>query len=154
MNKVKKDFSGFAKLRNHLENLQIYKAQVGLFEDTASRKPGRGRITDNRSLGLEHEMGNPDTNLPPRSFLKMPLEQYMGKVLKFDWLRRARMSGAKSAVKLLGVMGEETVQEAFATGGFGQWAPLKKETIRRKGGSTRILIDSAQLRKAISSRVV
>jgi hypothetical protein len=154
VNKVKKDFSRFAKLRKQLEDLQTHKAQVGLFEDTASRKPGRGQITDNPSLGWEHEIGNPMTNLPPRSFLQMPLQHHMGQVLKFDWLRRIRMNGTKSAVKLLGVLGEETVQEAFATGGFGQWAPLKKETIRRKGGSTRILIDSAQLRKAVSSRVV
>jgi hypothetical protein len=55
------------------------------------------------------------------------------------------MTGVKSAVKLLGVMGEETVQEAFATGGFGQWPALRPRTIQRKG-SSRILIDSAQLR--------
>ena len=153
MNKVKRDFSGFAKLRKQLHDLQTYKAQVGLFENTAFRKPGRGEITDNPSLGLEHEFGNPMTNLHPRSFLQMPLEQHMGEVLKFDWLRRIRATGVKSAVKLLGVLGEETVQEAFATGGFGQWPALKEETIRRKG-SSRILIDSAQLRKAVTSRVV
>jgi hypothetical protein len=77
----------------------------------------------------------------------------MGEMLKFDWLRRIRMTGVKSAVKLLGVMGEETVQEAFATGGFGQWPALRPRTIQRKG-SSRILIDSAQLRKAVTSRVV
>lgn len=153
MNKVKRDFSGFDKLRKQLHDLQTYKAEVGLFGDTAFRKPGRGEITDNPSLGFQHEFGNPDTKLPERSFLRMPLMTQMGQVLKFDWLRRIRATGVKSAVKLLGVLGEETVQEAFATGGFGQWAPLKKETIRRKG-SSRILIDTAQLRKAVTSRVV
>ena len=153
MNAVKRDFSGFAKLRKQLHDLQTYKAEVGLFENTAFRKPGRGEINDNPSLGLEHEFGNPESNLPERSFLRMPLMTQMGEVLKFDWLRRIRASGVKSAVKLLGVLGEETVQEAFATGGFGQWAALKPRTIQRKG-SSRILIDSAQLRKAVTSRVV
>jgi hypothetical protein len=153
VNKVKRDFSRFAKLRKQLEDLQTHKAQVGLFEDTASRKPGRGEISDNPSLGYEHEFGNMEDNLPQRSFLRMPLMAHMGEVLKFDWLRRIRMNGTKSAVKLLGVLGEETVQEAFATGGFGQWAPLSPRTIKRKG-SSRILIDSAQLRKAVTSRVV
>lgn len=153
MNKVKRDFSGFAKLRKQLHDLQTYKAEVGLFENTAFRKPGRGEITNNISLGFEHEFGNPETRLPERSFLRMPLMDHMGEVLKFDWLRRIRATGVKSAVKLLGVLGEETVQEAFATGGFGQWAPLRPRTIKRKG-SSRILIDSAQLRKAVTSRVV
>lgn len=153
MNKVKRDFSGFAKLRKQLHDLQTYKAEVGLFEDTAFRKPGRGEIGDNPSLGFQHEFGNPDTNLPERSFLRMPLMTQMGEILKFDWLRRIRMTGVKSAVKLLGVMGEETVQEAFATGGFGQWPALRPRTIQRKG-SSRILIDSAQLRKAVTSRVI
>jgi hypothetical protein len=50
---------------------------------------------------------------------------------------------------LIGALGVGLVQQAFATGGFGKWAPLKAATIKRKGGAA-ILIDSAQLRKSIT----
>jgi hypothetical protein len=154
VNTVTKDFSGFGKLRKSLQDLTTYRADVGLFNDTSYRaKVKAGGLTDNPSIGFQHEFGNPETSLPERSFLRMPLEQHLKPVLNFDWFSRLVKTGAKCTVALLGVFGEDVVQEAFASGGYGQWPALKKRTIQRKG-SSKILIETAQMRKAVTSRVV
>jgi len=52
----------------------------------------------------------------------------------------------------LGIVCEAAIQEAFATRGFGLWAPLSRMTISRKGHDM-ILRQTGQLARSISSRV-
>ena len=52
----------------------------------------------------------------------------------------------------IGIIAEGVVQEAFSTRGFGKWAPNSEMTIAQKGSDSP-LIDTAQLRKSISSDV-
>lgn len=113
-----------------------------------------GKITM-ATLGAIHEFGSPKVNIPARSFIQMPLERKFKEDL-------GKNVGFKNAVKELNIdkmnqeAGEsavETIQSAFASGGFGQWAPLKPETIRRKG-SDGILIDTGDLRRSISYEVM
>jgi len=155
------------RLRTSLAELPRYRAHVGIFADHAARRPDDSRqnpIPDNPSLGAVHEFGlsfsrrrdRATTTIPRRSFLQMPLTLFLGpEILRFGarWAQALVQRGAGRMVALLGVVGEDVVQEAFSTGGFGQWQPLAAETIRRKG-SSRILIESAQLRKSVSSRVI
>lgn len=156
MNTVKVDFSALRKFRSQLDELEQHRAQVGLFADTAGRSTDRGRIDSNPTLGAEHEFGNVGKNLPERSFLRMPLNLHLGDVVKqrapLDWFLALRSGGWKRVLGFLGALGEDVVQESFATRGWGVWAPLRPATIRKKGSSA-ILIETAQMRKAISSRV-
>jgi hypothetical protein len=107
----------------------------------------------NAEIGYEHEFGNPSNNLPERSFLRMPLIFNLRGNLNKDWSKTIQSYGFTTALKQLGVIAEGTIQKAFATGGFGFWEPLRPATIARKGSSA-ILIDTSQLRRSISSRVV
>lgn len=53
---------------------------------------------------------------------------------------------------LLSALSDELVdheRDAFATAGFGEWAPLRPSTIARKG-SSRILIDTGSLMAALT----
>lgn len=140
------------------------RVHVGLFANTASRVNRRSGIDHNPSLGAVHEFGasfsrkgtGSTTTIPRRSFLEMPLSLYLGSELLrsgANWIELIATRGLPYALARLGLVGEDVVQEAFATGGFGNWPALAPETIRRKGSSA-ILIESAQMRKAISSRVV
>ncbi len=110
----------------------------------------------NPELGLIHEMGYPEGNIPARSFLRMPLATRLpaeiDKIGRAVWRSLILMKGLVPALKQLGVLGENVVQEAFQTGGFGKWRPLKPATIRSKGSAT-ILIDSAQMAKSVTSSV-
>lgn len=156
MNTVKFNVTPLQTLRRQVGELGAGRAQVGLFADTAGRVSDPGRMSENPSLGFEQEFGNPEHNLPERSFLRMPLMTQLGAQILAkgqSWIYLLRMRGAKRTLALLGALGEDVVQESFATAGFGQWPELKRETVRRKG-SSRILIESAQMRKAVAYRVI
>lgn len=158
-----------------------YRAEVGILGSSPhNRKPtnprmaternatGRGKASStdastktNVEIGIAHEYGVKGSKsggwkIPPRSFLWMPLSLHLIEYVnqKADVIKRyLNMADVKSCYVLLGIIAENVVQEAFNTGGFGSWEKLKQSTIDRKGSSS-ILIDTGQLRKSITSRVV
>ena len=159
MNTVKTDFSALRKFKQQLSELEQHKAHVGLFQETAGRSADKGRIADNPSLGFVHEFGNFSKKIPERSFIRWPLWFGLGPAIQLkdaeDWFKSLRTGGAKRLLAKLGVIAEEVIQSAFESGGAlgRKWDALKEDTVRRKDSSA-ILIESTQLRKAISSRVV
>lgn len=162
MNTVKTNFTGLKTLMRQVEELSTVRTQVGLFADNAGRVADRGRIQDNPSLGLVHEFGamfsiagtKATVHLPERSFLRVPLMVHLAPLVnETNWVGLIIKQGVKRALAHLGTLAEDIIQEAFATGGFGVWPKLSPVTVRRKGASA-ILIETAQLRKAIASRVV
>lgn len=152
MNVVRKDTRGLQRLIGALAILDKGRAQVGIFSDATEREAS-GKT--NAEIGAAHEFGSTLTNLPMRSWLRMPLmvELTPEKMRRIPWLQLLLRDGAKKLLKRLGILGEEVVQEGFATGGFGRWPALSAWTIRKKGSSA-ILIETAQLRKSVASRVV
>ncbi len=113
----------------------------------------------NPEIAAKHEFG---IGVPRRSMLRMPLHLYGDKVIKdaqadarvqLKQMARNPKGTAKKILARVGTAGENLVQEAFATGGFGSWKALSARTVAMKG-SDAILIDSAQLRRAVDSRVV
>ena len=108
--------------------------------------------------GMMHEYGSATNNIPPRSFLRMPIEMKKAEIIKWlttnEQVRKLIAAGEIEKVyQLLGVKGEEIVQEAFESGGFGQWPDIKEATKKAKGSSA-ILIQTGQLRRSITSEVV
>jgi phage gpG-like protein len=133
-----------------------YVARVGILGGDVVRKAGDTGLT-NSELGVIHEFGSDTNNIPPRSFLRMPIETHAREIFKGmdnQKVKEAVVSGDAIAVfKILGMIAEGFVKLAFASGGFGKWPALKQETIARKGSSAP-LIDTGQLRRSISSDVV
>ncbi len=153
MTEVRYTKKGLDELRAQLTAMPKARAHVGLFAEKSIRKAG---TIDNPNLGLEHEYGDPRVKLPQRSFLRLPLIRWLGPEVELkgrSLFRMLRSKGLPGMLKLIGVLGESVVQRAFVTGGFGAWPKLANTTIKRKG-SAKILIETAQLRKAVSSRVV
>lgn len=115
----------------------------------------------NAQIGTMHEYGVKSKTsggwaVPPRSFLWMPLSMHLMQNVntKADVINRYfNMAQVHKCYELLGIIAENTVQDAFKTGGFGTWPKLAASTIARKG-SDKILIDTSQLRRSITSRVV
>lgn len=154
MNTVKLNLSTLRTLRRQVQELGKQRVQVGLFQETASRSGTR--FGDNPSLGFIHEFGDPDLNIPERSWLRIPLMTHLGTQIKAkaaSWLYILRTQGAKRTAAVLGALAVDIIAEGFATGGWGVWPQLHKETIRRKH-SSRILIESSQMRKGVRYRIV
>ncbi len=129
-------------------------AKVGILGSHGARKSSEG--VTNADIGLAHEKGVKSRNLPRRSWLEEPLQDH----LKDHYIKLGKKaivgllnSNYVQAYAELGLVCEVIIQKGFETGGYGKWKELKASTIRRKGSSA-ILIDTAQLRKAITSEVV
>lgn len=159
------------KLKSLYESLKTKPSiEVGVF----SAKDGRDDSMTNATLAFIHEMGSPEHGLPPRSMLKVPLKDHINEIMavaKGHGEEIVLQSGALRLWKLLGVAAEKVVIQAFQTGGFGKWAPLKYGTLlakfsgslkKRKGiiakiyagvAGAGILIRTRQLSRSFSSRV-
>jgi len=116
-----------------------------------------GSELTNAEIGAVHEFGrNSKPKIPQRSFLWMPLKLYLQDYVNKKssvFNRLITLADMHTMYELLGITAENVVQSAFQTGGFGNWPALSSVTIARKG-SDKILIDTAQLLKWVTSRVV
>lgn len=106
----------------------------------------------NSEIGFIHEMGSLTRNIDTRSWLRMPISYKAMDIIgaiakKRKKIEKSAKKGGKDLAlyKFLGIASEAVIQDAFDTQGFGQWSPNKK--------GTSPLIDTAQLRKAVTSKV-
>lgn len=169
---------GLGALREQMKAAASKRVHVGVLggKDARNGDESAGYVPGNAEIGAIHEFGvvggaspfkqpgiskvpikRPHQNLPERSFLRMPLITKLPEAIaaqgRAAWRKAIVEKGVTFALRNLGVLAEGIVQDAFKTGGFGTWAKLKASTIRRKG-SAAILIDKAELRQSITSRVV
>lgn len=147
------------------------RARVGVLGSHATRSDSN---ETNADIGLWHEFGIPDQNLPERSWLRMPmikaLPSHLAKVGQQMFLGFIARNGIVKALKALGFEAESVISESFNSDGFGLWAPWspayareREELARRKTGKEnfigaidpgRILMRSGQLARNVSSQVV
>ena len=118
-------------------------------------KPVKNPDPTNAELGAMHEEGVSELNIPPRSWLKIPLTLRMPGIFRAigqKMLDTLDKTNIEQAYKKLGVKAEAAIQMAFATRGFGNWAPNAKMTKELKGSDSP-LIDTGQLRQSVTSGV-
>ena len=137
--------------------LAQYRTRVGVIGSKASEQH-EGTDATNAEIGFVQIFGSITNNIPPRDFLLMPVQHERKEIVRqvnsAVSIKRSLIAGeTKKAFALIGKIAEGVVQAAFDTGGFGQWAPLKASTIAAKGSDS-MLIDTGQLRRAVSSDVV
>lgn len=145
---VKLDLSKFKSIQKELKKNLIVK--IGILGSKDNRDKD-----SNASIGLAHEAGSQEEGIPRRSFLLDPLEEKLPTKLNEigkNAFKSISNDNIENVFEKLGVIGEEIVQEAFDTGGFGKWPALSESTIEKKGFDT-ILVETTQLRKAVTSEV-
>jgi phage gpG-like protein len=144
-----------------LENMQRelqkkYIARVGILSNTPHGSK-KGESIGMTTLGIIQEFGSTTANIPPRSFLRMPIEVKRNEIIQYlkspEIKKLVEAGDILGIMKRIGIKGQAIVQEAFATRGFGSWAPNKPATIKAKG-SDAPLVDSGALRRSITSDVV
>ena len=148
---VKSNLKGFEDLKKNLKTNLV--AKIGIFNDDSQRSDGD---LTNAEIGARHEFGVISEGLPRRSFLRDPIEIKKKELLKTaEGVIKANIDeegGIEKIFELIGIAGEAIVQEAFESGGYGTWEDISERTATKKG-SSQILIDSSQLRKAVISKV-
>lgn len=153
MTRVKIDMSGFKPIRKAWEDR--FKTRVGILGGKASESH-KGTELTNADIGAIHEFGSLSDNIPPRSFLRLPLEAKIGEWINKNRSRYMELMEQGNVRKFyvgMGFAAKRIINKAFVTSGFGQWAQNKPETVKRKG-SSKPLIDTGQLRASITSRVM
>jgi hypothetical protein len=148
-NEIKLDLKILKEIEKELKTNEYVK--IGIL----GNKNTRNDFNTNAMIGMVHEFGSAGKNIPERSFLRMPLREKLPKMIKEigkGVILGLAKQNANLFLKKIGVLGEQIIQEAFDTGGFGKWAKLSNKTIKRKGFD-KTLIETTQLRKSITSEV-
>lgn len=136
------------------------RARVGILGDKVTRganeegsEKSKAGAT-NAEIGAAHEFGT--SNLPQRSFLRIPISENLAKKLKDagltnkDTLREVIKTGSVVPwLKLVAAEAEGIVLDAFDSAGFGKWKP--SDMTKKKNHQT--LVESQQLRNSITSEV-
>ena len=154
--KYKANFKELEKLSDALSDK--LETKLGVLSDKNVRTEEGGEAT-NAYLGLIHEFGSFAKNIPPRSWLRMPIERKAKDISNFilkskKEITEALVEGdAELFYEKLGIAGEAVIQEAFDSNGFGQWKANSARTIKSKGSSSP-LIDTGELRGSVMSKVV
>lgn len=155
---VQVDTETLARIRDDFAKNGQARVRVGVLGGHTARMPVEGEDGDatNATIGAVHEFGSVSKKLPMRSWLRMPILSALPEaLLKTDrqlWGRTIIKLGIRGALGLLGAYALDVVHLAFESGGFGLWPRLKPYTIRKKKSSA-ILIDSAQLRQAVTAEI-
>ena len=149
------------ELNNLIRNIPLFKkyhVKVGIINNT-SREDGKTNAQVG-NFAEKMEFGSRSENVPRRSFLIDPLKQWKSNDLE-KYLQKSTgitkdltivEKGVKRVYNRLGSKAKDIIQDAFYTGGFGNWKELSKSTINKKG-SDQILVDTGQLKDSIEYRV-
>lgn len=151
----------FKKLKTLMKILVkgMPKVKVGILGQTNQRN--EGELT-NAEIGFANEFGKMTgkVKVHARSFIRMPLNLFLQekikqkKSLSKEAFEKAVESGdLEQFAAKVGLVAEEVIQEAFATHGYGMWEPNAPYTIEKKKSDSP-LIDTGQLRRAITSKVI
>lgn len=128
--------------------------RVGILGKGGARNSSKGSTASNAEIGMYHEFGT--TELPQRSFLRMPLAEKLDKEMESsgaiseETMKEVIKSGTIMpwAQKIAG-LAVSIVLRAFQSGGFGKWKP--SNMTHKKNGQT--LIETRQLANSITSEV-
>lgn len=137
-------------------------ARIGILGATPhAPKPGQKapkHAPTTAEIGAVHEFGSPARGIPQRSFLRVPIAENLDKELENSGvLNENRLKEVIKGGSVLPWMEDITniaqkiVLEAFASQGFGKWAPWK--TKGYTNNANMILVDSGQLRDSITTEV-
>lgn len=106
------------------------------------------------ALAIVHEYGVPDQNIPSRPFMRKTWEGNKGDTKKkaqlaFGSVIRGRWT-PREALSRMGLDYEDKIRATIDNGNF---KPLKPATVAAKG-SSKPLIDTGDLRRRVTSKVV
>jgi len=116
----------------NIEKAKRLTVKVGVIGAGARIYKGGKTVVD---IATIHEYGTDD--VPMRSFLRTPFFVEKGK-------------DAEAAMDSIGVKAQKIIFGAFDSEGYGFWAPLKPQTIKKKKGKSDILVDVGTLRQSIT----
>lgn len=158
---VKTGIKGLDQFTKNIEKLGSMEVKMGFLGEEKNQRSD-GDIT-NVELAFQHHFGVRSQNLPARNlflgFQEKNLVNKMKNVLtssleKAVEKNQLNMQAERLALKRAGLIGENILDETFATGGFGKWKKLSPSTIAQKEKNKEwILVHEGELKKSRISKV-
>ena len=144
----KNDNSLFIAYEKNLQQFKDSVVKAGILAKDGSENHSEGITVF--QIGMIHEFGVPEKNIPRRSFIRVPIENNIKEITKLIENNHKLVSenamSAKVALDRIGIKAQNTIKESFRNN---DWKANSRATIKRKG-SSRPLIDTGQLIGSIS----
>lgn len=144
----KNDNSLFVAYEKNLQHFKDSVVKAGVLVRDGSKQHSEGITVF--QIGMIHEFGVPEKNIPRRSFIRVPIENNIKEITKLIENNHRLVSenamSAKVALDRIGIKAQNTIKESFRNN---DWKANSRATIKRKG-SSRPLIDTGQLIGSIS----
>lgn len=144
----KNDNSLFIAYEKNLQQFKDSVVKAGILAKDGSQNHSEGITVF--QIGMIHEFGVPEKNIPRRSFIRVPIENNIKEITKLIENNHRLVSenamSAKTALDRIGIKAQNTIKESFRNN---DWKANSRATVKRKG-SSRPLIDTGQLIGSIS----
>ena len=128
---MKNDNSLFVAYEKNLQQFKDSVVKAGVLAKDGSQQHSEGLTVF--QIGMIHEFGVPEKNIPRRSFIRVPIENNIKEITKLIEHNHKLVSEnsmtAKVALDRIGIMAQNTIKESFRKN---DWKPLKRATIKRK----------------------
>ena len=145
---MKNDNSLFIAYEKNLQQFKDSVVKAGILAKDGSENHSEGITVF--QIGMIHEFGVPEKNIPRRSFIRVPIENNIKEITKLIENNHKLVSenamSAKVALDRIGIKAQNTIKESFRNN---DWKANSRATVKRKG-SSRPLIDKGQLIGSIS----
>ncbi len=144
----KNDNSLFIAYEKNLQQFKDSVVKAGILAKDGSQNHSEGITVF--QIGMIHEFGVPEKNIPRRSYIRVPIENNIKEITKLIENNHKLVSenamSAKVALDRIGIKAQNTIKESFRNN---DWKANSRATVKRKG-SSRPLIDTGQLIGSIS----
>ena len=144
----KNDNSLFVAYEKNLQQFKDSVVKAGILAKDGSENHSEGITVF--QIGMIHEFGVPEKNIPRRSFIRVPIENNIKEITKLiennHKLVSENVMSAEVALNRIGIKAQNTIKESFRNN---DWKANSRATVKRKG-SSRPLIDTGQLIGSIS----
>lgn len=140
----------FKKITAALDELHRHEVMIGIPDSDGERKAGDP--VSNAELLFIHTNGSPVRGIPPRPVLIPAMKKHQVQIATLlrnatDEALKGDKSGVMAALEAAGIAGQNAARKYFTDSN--DWPANAPETVKRKG-SARPLIDTGEMRKAIT----
>lgn len=158
VSKVSTTDAGLKEIQEAIKALKSHEVMIGIPEDASSRKDQKGTPINNAELLFIHTNGSPVRGIPARPVLEPSIENDKDRVAEMlkkaiDVAVSGKKDGVVPALEIAGQYGEN-IAKAWFTNPANGWKPNSEDTVKHKtkgkGGKTRPLIDTGEMRKSIT----
>lgn len=146
---------GLEQFSKKIKEATKYETRIGFLGSEKASRENEG--IKNPDLAALHHFGSITKKIPSRSpfigfYIKEETNE-LNNVFANALKQNLKNPDVEKVFSKAGIVGENIIDSAFETGGFGRWQKISPKTAKKKGND-KILIETDQLHKSRVSKVI